>query len=146
MSLQTSSCICILYIKSCSFKGLSGRSTIFGFFSACHKTVKGVVLYMYLKHSTVYIDSRYIWVHGSTPKGFFWLLKYHFGIFSLTHGNHFPKFLAHVLSWVITYHHAKFQRNPPTGLARMIVDTQTYIYIRRPTYVTMFVRFSKSLC
>ena len=25
----------------------------------------GVVVYMYLKHSTDYIDSKYIWVHGS---------------------------------------------------------------------------------
>ena len=31
--------------------------------------------------------------------------------FSCYHSNHFPEFLAHVLSWVNTYHHAKFQRN-----------------------------------
>ena len=39
------------------------------------------------------------------------------------HGNHFSKFLAHVLSWVKTYHHAKVQRNPPAGLTRMVVQT-----------------------
>ena len=38
-------------------------------------------------------------------------------------GNHFPDYLAHILSWVKTYHQAKFQRNPPTGLARMMVQT-----------------------
>ena len=39
------------------------------------------------------------------------------------HSNHFEKFLAHVLSWVKSYHHAEFQRNPPTGLAGMMVKT-----------------------
>ena len=71
MSLQMSSCVCIPYIKSCSSKGLSGPSTIFGFFLARHKTVMGVVLYMYLKYSTDYIDSKYIWVHRSNSLGFF---------------------------------------------------------------------------
>ena len=45
------------------------------------------------------------------------------GAFSHYHGNHFAKFLAHVLSWVKTYHHAEFQRNPSTGLAGMMVQT-----------------------
>ena len=52
--------------------------------------------------------------------------------FSCFHGNHFAtkknlahfaKFLAHVLSWVKTYHHAVFQRNQPTGLTGMMVQT-----------------------
>ena len=30
-------------------------------------TEMGVVIYMYLKHSQDYIDSKYIWVHGLTP-------------------------------------------------------------------------------
>ena len=29
----------------------------------------GVVIYMYLKHSPDYIDSKYIWVHGSNSLG-----------------------------------------------------------------------------
>ena len=49
--------------------------------------------------------------------------KIPFLAFSHYHGNHFVKFLAHVLSWVKTYHHAEFQRNPPTGLAGMMVQT-----------------------
>ena len=40
------------------------------------------------------------------------LAKIPFLAFSRYHGNHFVKFLAHVLNWVKTYHHAKFQRNP----------------------------------
>ena len=51
------------------------------------------------------------------------LAKIPFLAFSHYHGNHFAKFSAHVLSWVKTYHHAEFQRNPPTCLAGMIVQT-----------------------
>ena len=51
------------------------------------------------------------------------LKSYHFFAFSHYHGNHFEKFLAHVLNWVKTYYHAKFQRNPPTSLAGMTVQT-----------------------
>ena len=29
----------------------------------------GVIIYMYLKHSPDYIDSKYIWVHGSNSLG-----------------------------------------------------------------------------
>ena len=49
--------------------------------------------------------------------------KIPFLAFSHNHGNHFAKFLAHVLSLVKTYRHAKFQRNPPNGLAGMMVQT-----------------------
>ena len=33
------------------------------------KTEMDVVIYMYLKHSPNYIDSKYIWVHGSNSLG-----------------------------------------------------------------------------
>ena len=39
----------------------------------------------YLKHSTDYIDSKYIWVHGSNSLGGFLLLKYHFWHFFALH-------------------------------------------------------------
>ena len=29
----------------------------------------GVVIYIYLKHSSDYIDSKYMWVHGSNSLG-----------------------------------------------------------------------------
>ena len=32
-------------------------------------TKMGVVIYMYLKHSSDYIDPKYIWVHGSNSLG-----------------------------------------------------------------------------
>ena len=35
------------------------------------KRVEGVGLYIYLKHSTDYIDSKYIWVRGSNSLGGF---------------------------------------------------------------------------
>ena len=125
---------------------------------------------MYLKHSSDYTDSKYLWVHWFNSLGssdfaeilFLALIALHrerkrcgqvghspvtprmkcifipsfrslapmvflekipFLAFSHYHGNHFMKFLAHVLSWVKTYHHAEFQRNSPTGLARMMVQT-----------------------
>ena len=65
----------------------------------------------------VYISSfRYV-----APRVF--LAKIPFLAFSRYHSNYFLKFLAHVLCWVKTYHRAKFQRNPPTGFARMMVQT-----------------------
>ena len=48
------------------------------FFGPDIKTEMGVVIYMYLKHSPDYIDSKYIWFHGLTPKVQVFLLKYHF--------------------------------------------------------------------
>ena len=58
------------------------------------------------------------------------LAKISFLAFSRYRGNHFEKFLAHVLSWVKTYHHVEFKRNPPTGLAGMMVQAgrQTDIF------------------
>ena len=39
------------------------------FFGPDMNTEMGVVIYMYLKHSPDYIDSKYIWVHGSNSLG-----------------------------------------------------------------------------
>ena len=47
------------------------------------------------------------------------------------HGNLFPKFSTHVLSWVKLYHHAKFHRNPTSGLEGIM--EQTYIHTDRQT-------------
>ena len=53
-------------------------------------------------------------------------------------------FLALVLSWIKTYHHAKFQRNPLTGLARMMVQTdrqtdrQTSLYVYIYIYIYIY--------
>ena len=50
------------------------------------------------------------------------LAKIPFLAFSRYHGNYFSDFFTYVLNWVITYHYANFQRNPPTGLARKMVQ------------------------
>ena len=39
------------------------------FFGPDIKTKMSVVIHMYLKHSPDYIDSKYIWVHGSNSLG-----------------------------------------------------------------------------
>ena len=51
------------------------------------------------------------------------LAKIPFLVFFHYHGNHFAKFLVHVLTWVNTYHHAGFKINQLTGLARMMGQT-----------------------
>ena len=48
------------------------------------------------------------WWWSVSPRDF--LAKIPFLAFSHYYGNHFAKFLAHVLSWVKTYHHTEFQR------------------------------------
>ena len=50
----------------CSSKGLSH---FWPYFEPNIKTEMIVVIYMYLKHSTDYIDPKYIWVHGSNSLG-----------------------------------------------------------------------------
>ena len=63
MLLPKSSCVCI----PCS-KGLSGKNTISG---PDMKTEVGVIIMIYKcsKHSPDYIDSKYMWVHGSNSLG-----------------------------------------------------------------------------
>ena len=51
--------------------------------------------------------------------------------------------LAHVLSWVKNCHHAKFQRNLPTGLARMMV--QTNIQTDKHTDISFYIYIYMSL-
>ena len=48
------------------------------FFGPDINTEMGMVIYMFLKHSPDYIDSKYICVHGSNSLGSSSLLKYHF--------------------------------------------------------------------
>ena len=80
--------------------------------------------------------------------------------FSLYYGNHFLEFLAHILSWVKTYHHAKFHRNLSIDFARMMIqiyiqtgrqeagrrqaggrqtDRQTYPYIYIYVYIYIYI-------
>ena len=89
-------------------------------------------LYIYTYTLSAYTP-RYIYIYISiypVLPGQYRLNPTIFLAFSHYHGNHFEKFLAHVLSWVKTYHHAEFQRNPPTGLAMMV---QTFRQTNRQT-------------
>ena len=69
MSLPKSSCICIPYIKSVAPKVCLAKVPFLAFFGPNMKTEMDVVIYMYLKHSSDHIDSKYIWVHGSNSLG-----------------------------------------------------------------------------
>ena len=72
--LPKSSCVCIPYIKSVAPRGCLVKVpflAFFFFFGPDIKTEMGVVIYMYLKHSLDYIDSKYIWVHGFTRFKYF---------------------------------------------------------------------------
>ena len=63
MLLLKSICVCF---KSVAPRVRMAKSTIFGLlFGPDMKTEMGVVIFMYLKHSPDYIDSNYIWIHGS---------------------------------------------------------------------------------
>ena len=67
----------------------------------------------------------------------FFLAKISFLVFSHYHGNHSLDFLAHDLHGIKTYHHAKLQTNPPTGLARIMAQT----YKQIPSlYICIYVR------
>ena len=57
-----------------------------------------------------------------------------FGFFLSPWQPFYRFFKAHVLSWVKTYCHAKFQRNSYTGLARMMVQTYRQTDISFYTY------------
>ena len=58
------------HVLSLCSKGLSSRSTFLTFFGPDMKTEMGVIMiYMYLKHSPDYIDSKYMWVHESNSLG-----------------------------------------------------------------------------
>ena len=47
----------------------------------------GVVIYMFLKHSSDYIYSKYIWVHESNSRGSSVLAEISFLAFLVLHGN-----------------------------------------------------------
>ena len=67
--LPKSSCVCIPCFKSVTPRVCLAKVPFLIFFGPDMKTEMGVVIYMYLKHSPNYIDSKYIWVHGSNFLG-----------------------------------------------------------------------------
>ena len=47
----------------------AGKVPFLSFFGLDMKTEMGIVVFMYLKHSPDYINSKYIWIHGSNSLG-----------------------------------------------------------------------------
>ena len=64
MLLTKSNCVCIRCIKSVVPRVCLVKVPFLAFFWP-DITEISVVIYRYLKHSPDYIDSKYIWVHGS---------------------------------------------------------------------------------
>ena len=64
-------CICIPCIKFVAPRVCLAKVQFLVFWGPDMKTEMGVIImiYMYLKHSTDYIDSKYMWVHGSNFLG-----------------------------------------------------------------------------
>ena len=71
MLLSKSSCVCIPCIKSVAPRVCLAEVTFLAFFGPDIITQMGVIIiiYMYSKHSPDYIDSKYMWVHGSNSIG-----------------------------------------------------------------------------
>ena len=63
MLLPKSSCAYLPYIKSVTPWVHLAKVPFLASFGPDTKTEVGVAIYMYLKHSSDYIDSKYIWVH-----------------------------------------------------------------------------------
>ena len=69
MLLSKSSCVCIPCFESVAPKVCLAKVPFFPFFGPDMNTEMSVVIYMYLKHSQEYIDSKYIWLHVSNAIG-----------------------------------------------------------------------------
>ena len=81
-------------------------------------------------------ESRIFMLSFSSVAPRVFLAKIPYLAFSHYRGNYFMIVLLYVLSWVKTYLYAMFQRNPPTGLARIMVQTyrQTHRRTHRQTH------------
>ena len=70
MLLPNSCYVCIPCFKSVAPRVCLAKEPLLAFFAPDMKKEMGVVIYMYLKYSqSDYIDSKYIWVHGSNSLG-----------------------------------------------------------------------------
>ena len=68
MLLSKSSCVCIPCFKSVAQMALA-KALFLAFLRPDMNIEMSAVIYLYLKHSTNYIDSKYIWVHMSNYIG-----------------------------------------------------------------------------
>ena len=67
MLLPKSICVCIPCFKSVTPRVCMTKVPFLAFLGPDMNIEVGVVMYMHLKHSPDYIDSKYIWVHGLIP-------------------------------------------------------------------------------
>ena len=65
MLLPKSSRVCIPCFKSVATRIYLVKVPFLAFLGPDMETEMGVVIYMHLKHLLDFIDSKYIWVHGS---------------------------------------------------------------------------------
>ena len=65
MLLPKSSRVCIPCFKSVATRIYRVKVSFLAFLGPDMETEMGVVIYMHLKHLLDFIDSKYIWVHGS---------------------------------------------------------------------------------
>ena len=65
MLLPKSICVCIPSFKSVTPRVCLAEYHLWLFFGPDMNTKIGVVIYIYFKNFPNYIDSKYIWVHGS---------------------------------------------------------------------------------
>ena len=69
MLLPKSSCVCAPWVKSVAPRVCLAKVSFLAFFQPDMKTEMGVVIYMNLKHSPDYFDSKYIWIQVSNSQG-----------------------------------------------------------------------------
>ena len=69
MLLPKSSCVYMPHIKSVVPRVCLAKVPFLDSFGPDTERKVGVVIYMYLKHSSDYIDSKYIWVHWFNSLG-----------------------------------------------------------------------------
>ena len=78
MLLTKSICVCIPCFKSVTPRICMAEVPFLAFWGPDMNIEMGVFIYIYFKHSPDYINSKYIWFHGLTPKVQAFLLIYHF--------------------------------------------------------------------
>ena len=77
--LLPKSVVCTYNVLSLSLQGFVwSKYHFWPFFGPDIIAEMGVVIYRYLKRSSDYIDSKYIWFMGLTPLVQVFLLKYYF--------------------------------------------------------------------
>ena len=111
MSFLKSSCACTRCFISVAPRVCPAKVPFLSIFGPNMKTEIGVVIYIYLKRSPDYTDSKYIWIHGSNSLGSRVLAEIQFLTFLDLHRERRGVALcdqAHVTLIIKSYMHTKF--------------------------------------